>query len=410
MKILFIHQNFPGQYARLAPALQQLGHEVLAVSMRPEPTISGIRNVPYGLASGNTPGLHPFLVNVESAYKRGEAVAATCATLKSQGYTPEVICAHSGWGEALFLKEVWPTARVVAYFEYFYHEWGGDLNFDPEFPPEAHVSRKCAVRNLHLLSTLESCDVGVTATHWQHSLLPSAYQHKVKVIHEGIDTQQVKPNPQVQLRIQETGESVRYGDKVLTFVNRNLEPARGYHQFMRALPLIQQAHPDVRVFILGGDSFSYGKASNSGKTWKQVFLEEVHERLDMRRIHFTGQVPYDIFLKLLQLSTAHVYLSYPFVVSWSLLEAMSAGCRIVAADTAPIREVITDQATGLLVDFFSPPALAEGVCRVLANPAAYQSLPSNARTHAIQHYDFTQTCLPQHLQLLHSILAPSLLP
>ena len=400
MKILFIHQNFPGQYARLAPALQQMGHEVLAISLRQEPQINGIRHIPYRLDSGNTPGLHPFLINVESAYKRGAAVAETCHTLKAQGYQPDTICAHSGWGEALFLKEVWPNARVVAYFEYFYHEFGGDLNFDPEFPAEAEINRKCAVRNLHLLSTLESCDVGITATHWQHALLPAAYRHKVSVIHEGIDTQQAKPNPEALLTLQETGDIIRYGDKVLTFVNRNLEPARGYHAFMRALPLIQREHPDVRVFIVGGDSFSYGKASASGNTWKQVFLEEVQGKLDMRRIHFTGQIPYDTFLKLLQISAAHVYLSYPFVVSWSLLEAMSMGCRVVAADTAPIREVIQQGVTGLLTDCLSPAALAATVSSVLSHPTDYQPLTVNARTHVIQHYDFSQVCLSQHLNLL----------
>ncbi|MDQ5767581.1 glycosyltransferase [Thiothrix subterranea] len=403
MRILFIHQNFPGQYARLAPALQHLGHEVLALSQRTESLIGGIRNINYRLSSGNTPDLHPFLINIESAYKRGEAVAASCATLNAQGYQPDIIYAHSGWGEALFLKEVWPKARVVAYFEYFYHEFGGDLNFDPEFPPEPHVGRKCTVRNLHLLATLDSCDIGVTATHWQHSLLPLAYQPKVHVIHEGIDTQLAHPNTGVTLQIQETGDCIQYGDKVLTFVNRNLEPARGYHQFMRALPAIQQAHPDMRVFIVGGDSFSYGKASLSGQTWKQLFLEEVQAHLDMRRIHFTGQIPYAIFLKLLQLSRAHVYLSYPFVVSWSLLEAMSTGCRIIAADTAPIREVISHENTGLLIDFLSPDALATTVCQVLSAPERYETLADHARAHAIQHYDFTQTCLPQHLKLLHSM-------
>lgn len=400
MKVLFIHHNFPGQYARLAPALQQLGHKVQAISMCPEKILNGIPNTPYRLKSGNTPGLHPFLVNIESAYKRGETVAVTCRSLKEQGYTPDVIHAHSGWGEALFLKDVWPNARVIAYFEYFYHEFGGDLNFDPEFPPEADIGLKCKVRNLHLLSTLESCDIGVTATHWQHSLMPTAYQHKIKVIHEGIDTQQAKADPNAQLIINESGETIRHGDKVLTFVNRNLEPARGYHSFMRALPLIQQRHPNVRVFIVGGDSFSYGKASESGKTWKQVFLEEVHSQLDMQRIHFTGKIPYDIFLTLLQLSTAHVYLSYPFVVSWSLLEAMSVGCRIIAADTLPIREVIREGETGLLVDFLSPSALADTVCQVLASPERYTHLPVNARIHAHAYYDFAQICLPQHLQLL----------
>ena len=400
MKVLFIHQNFPGQYARLAPALQRAGHEVLAISLRQEREIAGIRNIPYCLNTGNTPGLHSFLVNIESAYKRGEAVAETCRALKSQGYTPDVIGVHSGWGEALFLKEVWPDTRVVAYFEFFYHEFGSDMNFDPEFPPESQAGIKCKVRNLHLLSTLESCDIGVTATHWQQALLPRAYRDKVKVIHEGIDTQQVRPDPNVQLTLSGSGETVRHGEKVITFVNRNLEPSRGYHRFMRALPLIQQAHPDARVFLVGGDQVSYGKGCQNGKTWKQVFLEEVQDQLDMRRIHFTGQIPYGTFLQLLQLSSAHVYLSYPFVVSWSLLEAMATGCPIVAADTAPLREVITPHETGLLVDFFSPEALADNINQLLSHPADYRHLGKNARAHAISHYDFEQVCLPQHLSLL----------
>lgn len=244
--------------------------------------------------------------------------------------------------------------------------------------------------DLHLLQA----DAGISPTHYQRSTFPKYFQDKISVIHDGIDTKRIKPNPQVTMRL--NGMDLTKNDEIITFVNRNLEPMRGYHIFMRALPKILKDNPKARVIIVGGDDVSYGSKPPAGTTWKQLFLNEVCGQLDLSRVHFVGKLPYPDFIQLLQLSTVHVYLTYPFVLSWSLLEAMSAGCAIVASDTAPVREVIKHYETGLLADFFDVKALTERVGNLLKNPLKRQRLGDLARQLILQQYYIEKVCLPKH--------------
>ena len=190
-------------------------------------------------------------------------------------------------------------------------------------------------------------------------------------------------------------------DEVVTYVARNLEPYRGFHVFMRALPDLLRRRPKAHVVIVGGDGVSYGRAAPGGVTWKAMLLKEIGG-VDESRVHFTGKIPYDRFVELLQISRAHVYLTYPFVLSWSMIEAMSAGCIVVGSATGPVQEVITHGENGLLVDFFSGKQLVDGVCRALDGGADIAAMRRRARETAVERYD-VHRCLQAQWQLLSSL-------
>lgn len=416
MNILFIHQNFPGQFKFLAPALAQQGHTVVAMTMQKiDPQAQrdgwqGVRLVPYAASRGTTPNVHPWVSDFETKTIRGEACFRAALQLQAQGFMPDIVVAHPGWGESLFLKEVWPAAKLGIYCEFFYHPHGADVGFDPEFPvPDVGDPCRLRLKNVNNLLHFGIADAGISPTHWQASTFPEPFRSRITVVHDGIDTQALVPNPQISLTLNSNLTLTRQ-DEVITFVNRNLEPYRGYHSFMRALPEILQRRPNARILIVGGDGVSYGSApdvAQYGSTrWKDVFATEVRPRIsdaDWGRVHFLGHIAYRHFIALLQLSTVHVYLTYPFVLSWSLLEAMSVGCAIVASDTQPVHEAIAHDETGRLVNFFDIPALADSVCTLLDDPTARQRLGKNARAFAQTHYDLQTVCLAQQLQWVQAL-------
>ena len=416
MNILFIHQNFPGQFKFLAPALVSQGHTVRAMTMQATEakTWEGVELIRYGANRGTTPNIHPWVSDFETKTIRGEACFRAALKLKAEGMNPDVIIAHHGWGESLFLKDVWPHAKLGIYCEFFYHPQGADVGFDPEFPAkdEGDICR-LRLKNLNNLLHFEVADTGISPTHWQASTFPDPFRSKITVVHDGIDTEAVAPNPQTNLTLKKSsGEAIGLtrADEVITFVNRNLEPYRGYHTFMRALPAILRRRPHAKILIIGADDVSYGArpdaAKYGNKKWKDIFIEEVRPQIsdaDWARVHFLGSVPYQHFIPLLQVSTVHVYLTYPFVLSWSLLEAMSAGCAIVASDTQPLREAITHDETGRLVSFFDAAALADEVCGLLDDPAARARLGAAARLFAQENYDLKTVCLPKQLAWVASM-------
>lgn len=404
MNILFVHQNFPGQYKHLAPALAARGHRVVAMTMNAAPEMKGVSVVRYGVGRGTTAGVHPWASEFETKILRGEAAGRAALALKGEGFVPDVICAHPGWGEALFLKDVWPQARLLCFWEFYYHAAGADVNFDPEFQNMSFDSAaRLRTKNANNLLSLEASDWGVSPTEWQKRQFPDWAHPKISVIHDGIDTKAAAPNPNASIRIEELKLELKAGDEIVTFVNRNLEPYRGYHTFMRALPEVMKQRPKARILIVGGDRAGYGAVPPDGKTWKQIFLDEVAANIDASRVHFLGNVAYPVFLRLLQISAVHVYLTYPFVLSWSLLEALSSGCLVIGSRTAPVEEVIRHGENGLLVDFFDPKALAEVISSALAEPAAYSTLRSNARAEVIARYDLRAVCLPQHIALVENL-------
>lgn len=404
MRILFIHQNFPGQFKALAPALAaDPANQVVALTMQANPPSSwlGVRLQGYRATRGTTPDVHPWVSDFETKTIRGEAAFRAAMALRADGFEPDVIIAHPGWGESLFLKSVWPQAKLGIYSEFHYQAEGADTGFDPEFPSN-DLAQLCRLqlKNVNNLLHFEVADAGLAPTHFQAGTFPSRFRDKITVVHEGIDTRVLAPNAGVTLTLN-GGLRLSRDDEVVTFVNRNLEPYRGYHTFMRALPSLLEQRPRAQVLICGGDGVSYGAAAPAGQKWKDIFLNEVRPHLtpaQLERVHFLGHLPYEHFIPLLQLSAVHVYLTYPFVLSWSLLEAMSVGCAIVASATAPVLEAIHHGDTGLLVDFFAPQALADSVAGLLAVPAERARLGSNARSFAQSRYDLEQVCLPSQLE------------
>lgn len=403
MNILFVHQNFPAQFVHLAPALAKKGHRVMALTINQRQALAGVELVQYKPQKGNTPNIHPWALDFETKIIRGEAALHAAMQLKAQGFTPDLIIAHPGWGESLFLKDVWPQAKLAIYCEFYYQSQGADCNFDPEFSkPDAVEPSRLRVKNINHDLHLQMADAAIAPTHYQASVFPTAHHSRIKVIHDGINTELVKPNPNAQLFLSR-GITLDRNTPVITFVNRNLEPTRGYHRFMRALPAIQQRHPNSRIVIVGGNEVSYGQAAPKGHTWKQIFLDEVKSQLDMSRIHFVGKIAYGHFLQLLQISRVHVYLTYPFVLSWSLLEAMSSECAIVASNTAPVREFIEHNNNGLLVDFFSTEQLVNAVSELLNNEMLSTRLGANARKTIVQGYDLHSKCLPEQLAWVEAL-------
>jgi glycosyltransferase involved in cell wall biosynthesis len=412
MELLFLHQNFPGQFKHLAPALAAQGHEVVALTLQkvPATTWHGVRVIPYAVARGTSPTVHPWVADFETKVIRAEAAFRAMLALKAQGFAPDAVIAHPGWGESLFVKEVWPATKLGIYAEFFYHPHGADVGFDPEFPSTDPQGEACRLRlkNLNHLLHFDVADAAISPTHWQASTFPEPFRAKITVVHDGIDTDAIAPNPSVSLTLTtQAGQQVTLTrhSEVITFVNRNLEPYRGYHVFMRALPEILERRPNARVLIVGGNEVSYGARPDpqryGNRPWRQIFIDEVRPRIpdaDWARVHFLGNVPYQHFIPLLQLSTVHVYLTYPFVLSWSLLEAMSAGCAMVASDTQPLHEAIRHDETGRLVQFFDIAGLANEICALLDDPAARQRLGANARAFAQAHYDLQRVCLPRQLE------------
>ena len=409
MNILFIHQNFPGQFKNLAPALAARGDNCVALTLRvKKPTDwKGVRILPYQITRKPGDGVHPWLVDLNTKLHRGEACMMAAIKLRDSGFTPNVIVAHPGWGESLFLRDVWPEARIGLYYELFYQANAADSGFDPEFAraDDAMAAQRIRMKNVNNHLHFPLGDMGICPTDFQASSFPKAFRDRISVIHDGIDTEVAKPNPDVVFDLPDGGQVTRK-DQVITFVNRNLEPYRGFHVFMRALPQILRESPDAHVLIVGGEERSYGPAAPDGRTWKAIFTEEVRPQIpdaDWARVRFLGKLAYDRFLSLLQVSSAHVYLTYPFVLSWSLLEAMSCGAAIVASDTAPVREVIAHGETGRLVDFFDTKALAKEIRTVLEDPQMRSELGRRARSQVVANYDLTTIALPKQLQWIDSL-------
>lgn len=400
MKILFVHQNFPGQFKSLPRFFQSLGHEVLALKHGQAVPMENIRVVGYEAARGNTPGVHPWAQEFETKVIRGEACAQMAKRLQDAGFEPDVIFAHPGWGEVLFLKAVFPKARLVCLMEYFYRPQGQDMGFDPEFSaPDFTEQARLISKNANLLLAMEAMDHGVSPMPWQASTLPVWAQAKTRLIHDGIDTSVCRPDSTAQLSLPDRGITIRPGDEVLTFVARNLEPVRGYHIFMRALPEIMATRPNLKVFIVGGQDVSYGHRPPSG-SYRERYLNEVVSRLDPSRVFFLGKVSYPVFLRLMQITRCHVYLTYPFVLSWSLLEAMSVEAVVVGSRTAPVLDVIEHGKNGLLVDFFDVAGLAKQVCDVLAYPERYSGIRQAARQTVLERFDLQDVSLPAYAELL----------
>lgn len=404
MRFLFIHQNFPAQFVHLAPALARQGHQVVGLgTQRPRVVMPGVRVInhhPVAPAPSEAAS-DGYTSDWAAKRARAESAAAAMVALRAEGFVPDVVFGHPGWGEMLYARDVFPTSRHLVFAEYYYGTDGGDSFFDPEFQrgaPDMADLQRIRMKNTHLLHALASCDEAVSPTQFQKSRHPPAFLERIRVIHDGIDTDLFRPNPLARVKLQQAGVEFKPGDEVVTFVARQLEPYRGYHIFVRCLQRLQRLRPRARVVIVGGNDTAYGARPPPGQTWKSIFLQEVKDGLDLSRIHFVGQVPHEVLQQLLQVSAVHTYLTYPFVLSWSMLEAMSQGALLVASHTAPVEEVVEHGRNGLLVDFFDHAALADTLADALERQAALQPLREAARQTVVERYDLQRVCLPAMLK------------
>jgi glycosyltransferase involved in cell wall biosynthesis len=406
MKILFVHQNFPAQYRWLAQTLAgDKRWEVMALgeagNIKRRGKLPGVNTAGYAAPQPASQQTHHYVKPLEGAVRRGQAVVRACLELKKRGFVPDLVYAHPGWGEALFLRDVYPNARITLYCEFYYRATGRDVGFDPEFPATLDDIFRVRIKNAASILSLEAADAGISPTRWQRDAFPGEYRDRIALIHEGVDTTVVKPDAHAELALPK-GPRLTARDEVVTYIARNLEPYRGFHTFMRALPEILKRRPKAHVLVVGADGVSYGQSPPKGTTYRKKYLEEIGNGVDLSRVHFMGQVPYETLLKVYQVSSVHVYLTYPFVLSWSLLEAMAAGCAVLASRTPPVEEVIVDGENGYLVDFFKPGEIAERVDALLSRPQDTVPVRERARKTIVERYDLKSICLPRQLELVNS--------
>ncbi len=379
MKLLLIHQNFPGQFRQLAPFLHDQGHELVAICSHQRPLPAQFRVFRYKEPSKPQSGLpHPSQLAHE-VFQRADRVAKICEQLRQEGWRPDLICAHSGWGETLGIKEVWPLIPQIIWPEMWLKPEHSGWGIDPEKPlPGLDQKLEHVCRNTLTRAALDQASAWIVPTSHQARSFPNEFQgDQMQVIHEGIDTQFASPNDRVSFEVR--GIKITRDIPTITFVNRNLERLRGFDIFMRALPAIQRHNNQVRILIVGDNEGGYGAGHPSGRMLKEVMLEELSSELDLERIHFLGRIHHAGLISLLQASWVHVYLSYPFVLGWSLLEAMACGCCIVGSEGMPVAEAIDHGENGLLIPMNDSKALSHEVIKLLDDKITRKKYSKAAR-------------------------------
>jgi len=415
LRVLFIHQNLPGQFRRLIQYLQgRPGYELTGIgeegAIKRERFGPNFRAIAYPKPEGAGQKTHHYLKYFEASIRRGQAVTRACVDLKQQGYYPDVVVCHPGWGEGLFVKDVFPRARLVVFCEFWWAADGLDVGFDPEYPATFDDRLRIRIKNSVLMQSLLAADDGITPTAWQHSVHPPELRPKIREIHEGVDTAFLVPDPQARLVLAD-GTVLTREQPVLTYVSRNLEPYRGFHVFMRSLPRILAGNPGLQVVVVGGDEVSYGRNPPAGfASYREALRAELDaqgQAVDWSRVHFLGKVPYATYRTVLQVSSLHLYLTYPFVLSWSMLEAMAVGVPVLGSRTAPVQEVIRDGDNGYLTDFFDTGALADRVLDLVARRHETLDVGLRGRETILERYDFETVGLPVYLELLKPLSSPS---
>ena len=406
MKLLFVHQNMPGQYRELVQWLAKQGaHEIVFLTQREKaPNIPGVRTIKYKTHHTASKDAYGLSKTWETAAGNGFGAVTALREILADGFAPDIVIGHVGWGEMSFFREVLPETPIIGFFEYFYSVRGGPVGFDPDDKVSDHAPYIMHGNNVVPLVNIEVVDVAHSPTWWQRNRFPPSFHNKIYVCHDGIRTDKLLPNPKASVSLGRIDRPLTAQAEVVTFMARNLETTRGFHQFMRALPLIQKSRPNARVLVIGGNETSYGGKSKHPGGLRGQMEAEVGHLLNWDRLHFLGQVPYENYQQIIQISTCHIYLTMPFVVSWSLLESMSMEATIVASDVAPVREVMEHGKTGLLVDFFDPEALAAQVAEVLERRGDFAHLGTAARQHVVDNYDFLSVCLPEHIRQINALV------
>jgi glycosyltransferase involved in cell wall biosynthesis len=411
-QILFVHQNFPGQYRYLARHYAADSHwEVMAIGERecvkrqfgliPK----GITVLGYDMPPVNDKGVSSRVKDFSRYVDRADALEKVLLRQKDNGLLPDVILAHPGWGEAMYLKEIFPQAKLICFFEYFFSTTKNNIDFDPMLSSSLNQKIHYRMSNTASLVALDAADMGVTPTQWQLSTFPKVHQQNIRVIHDGVDTATVKPSGLTCIDLTTLDNrkiSLSKDDEIISYSVRNLEPSRGFHRYMEALPALQKKRPNAYVVIVGGEEKSYSVSHASGKSWREVMLNEVGSQLILDRVLFVGKIPYSTLLNLFSITSLHIYMTSPFVLSWSMMEAMACEAPILASATEPVQEVITDNQNGVLFDYFSTEDLVHKADKLLNAPELSRSLGQQARKTIIEHYDLHTVCLPQQIELIES--------
>jgi glycosyltransferase involved in cell wall biosynthesis len=407
MQILFVHQNIPGQFRHLIDHYSSVaGVSVWALgeaarvkanwkNVAPQLNLYGYT---FNEKAASFSALH--LKSTETNVRRGLAVAKSLESLKVKGLAPDFVVGHPGWGEMLFVRDVFPKAKIVNYCEFYFNVEGQDFGFDPEFPESPSMVYQVRTQNMTQTQSLLAGDVGISPTEWQRSRYPALFRNVIEVAFDGIDCDVVKPDPSATFSV-DAEHALSLRDEVITFVNRNLEPHRGYHVFARALPEILRQRPNAHVVIVGGEGTSYSRPLSAG-TYKDLYWREIEDKVDKRRVHFVGKLSYGRYLSLLQISAAHIYLTYPFVLSWSLMEAMAASCFVIGSKTSPVEEVICSGENGLLVDFFDTNQLVDAICIACADQSTGRRIRNGAREKILGTYDLKKICIPRQREIIQA--------
>lgn len=411
MDILFLHPNMPGQFKHLARALgAERVHRIRFITKHKTAEVEGVTRVTYRVPRDASPHSHRYLINAERAVLQGQEVWRVAKKLRDdEGFSPQLIVAHPGWGDALFIKDLFPRAKLFSFFEFYYRVLGADMGFDPSDPVDADDFARSRTKNVTNILSLEAADWGLSPTVWQWSTHPAEFRSKISVMHDGVDTDFCAPNTEAIFHVK-NGPSFKLGDEVITHIERNFEPYRGFPTFMQAAAKLLRERPKAHIVVVGADGVSYGKPAPKGTTYRKMWLEKTGlAKSPLReRLHFVGTLPHEEMVRMLQVSAAHIYLTYPFVLSWSLMEAMACGCAIVSSDTKPVREVMQHGVNGRLVGFYDVDALVSQVCELLDAKDGNAEIRRAARATVLRQYDL-KVLLPMHVQLVKQV-AEGLLP
>jgi glycosyltransferase involved in cell wall biosynthesis len=398
MKFLFLHPNFPAQFRHLAVKLAEQGeHQVVFGTARIEGSLPGVHKKIYTASREVNPETHHYIKPFEHSILQGQAVYRMANELKRDGFVPDIIYGHSGWGPTLFIKDIFPKSKLFCYFEWFYRACGSDVDFDPAEPITDDDVLRIRIKNSTILQDLHSCDRGLSPTAWQQQQFPPEYRQKLTVHHDGIDTNFFRPHPGAKLVLPSKGLDLSHVAEIVTYSARGLEPYRGFPQFIEAIALLLERRPNTHVVIVGEDRVCYGRQLANDLTYQQLMLAKFP--LDLSRVHFVGWLSYPEYLQVLQASSAHVYLTYPFVLSWSMLEALATGCLVIGSSTAPVMEIIQDQVNGLLVDFFDPEDICARIEAALEHPDQMAEIRDRARASILAQYNLADL-LSQHVRWL----------
>jgi glycosyltransferase involved in cell wall biosynthesis len=401
MKIVLAHRHGPGQFVHLACHLANAGWQVSFLCEAMNVRLPGIRTLSQPVTS--PPPATPF---AQYHQELGLKTAKTLESLVREEGAPDIVYGHIGWGSMMFARDVLPNTPLIGYCEHYYHASGRDVGFDPNDEITLAKRTQLRLRNAAQLTTLDQLDAAISPTKWQKSAFPAAYHHKIGVCHDGIDTHRCQPNPQASVTLPD-GRVLTARDQVVTYVARDLEPYRGFPTFMRAAAKLAEENPEAVFVVAGGDGVSYGQSRADGRTWRDVMMAET--QIDPSRIHFLGQIPHDQLIRLYQISSVHVYLTYPFVLSWSILEAMACSAAVIASDTGPCHDVIRDRQNGFLTDFWDSDALAARMTSCLTQQNSLGTMRKRARKTIVDHFDL-RLCLDKQTSLLERMASANTTP